>query len=103
MRGRVYKVKNFGTIQGQIEGNNFLLTHETIKNFCIIESDRLKQLDGFIYIPYPPASYIILKTLSLCYNQISVQKLNGEFIKFDIVLKVRIGTRTRNKRATGGI
>ena len=53
---------------------------ETKKNFCIIESDRLKRLDSFIYIPYPSASYI-LKTL-LLYAGIPTRGLSTNAEKF---------------------
>jgi len=54
--------------------------HETRRNFCIIESDRLKRLDSFIYIPYPSASYI-LKTL-LLYAGIPTRGLSTNAEKF---------------------
>ena len=54
--------------------------HETRRNFCIIESDELKRLDSFIYIPYPSASYI-LKTL-LLYAGIPTRGLSTNAEKF---------------------
>ncbi|WP_456468946.1 hypothetical protein [Archaeoglobus sp.] len=53
---------------------------ETRKNFCVIESDELKQLDSFIYIPYPSTSYI-LKTL-LLYAGIPTKGLSTNAEKF---------------------
>ncbi|KUK07725.1 MAG: hypothetical protein XD48_0060 [Archaeoglobus fulgidus] len=59
-------------------------------NFCIIESDRLKQLEGFIYIPYPSASYI-LKTL-LLYAGIPTKGLSTNAEKFKALVKSDLKT-----------
>ncbi|WP_456469060.1 hypothetical protein [Archaeoglobus sp.] len=54
-------------------------------NFCIVESGRLKQLKGFIYITYPSASYI-LKTL-LLYAGIPTKGLSTNAEKFKALVK----------------
>lgn len=58
---------------------------EIKKNFCIVESDRLKRLRGFIYITYPSASYI-LKTL-LLYAGNPTKGLSTNAEKFKALVK----------------